>query len=439
MHLHRAKYRAFHFHEGVLNKYVVVSRILDVDTPATKKEESDDHHDFHLTGDLKRVPVGSSVLAINGLCCSKLTVEELRGLLDSLPLPFTMRFSLLPEDPAKNRRQQMKPQPEFSTFTFRQEGPFGLRLRARPLATCGVIVVGFTAKSDGTKCPAELSGKIRIGQLLMKVNNVDLRFKTLSEVLAVLRELKSRPVTMQFATSPDAVIKLRDWPPMIEMEDASSFACDDEDDPPSTGRKYVVLSAFARVPSYAQRTHLVEKGDVLLQVNDTPLTGPDYGNFAEIMEALREIASKKEPMRCTFVSREDYIAVRKLLQQQRRSDSKRIEAPSSVVAIKNKSRVMRAKLKARRSRRPAMDPLPRPSTRTASTFCRPSQRKKSFSRKPHSAFCLATGKTRRSTFERSSRAQVQQRRRVCSAQDRRYSRCVDTLFLANPPLASSRR
>ncbi|EGZ10318.1 hypothetical protein PHYSODRAFT_523112 [Phytophthora sojae] len=312
----------FTFTKGVLNKYVVVSRILDVDTPATKKEESDDHHDFHLTGDLKRVPVGSSVLAINGLCCSKLTVEELRGLLDSLPLPFTMRFSLLPEDPAKNRRQQMKPQPEFSTFTFRQEGPFGLRLRARPLATCGVIVVGFTAKSDGTKCPAELSGKIRIGQLLMKVNNVDLRFKTLSEVLAVLRELKSRPVTMQFATSPDAVIKLRDWPPMIEMEDASSFACDDEDDPPSTGRKYVVLSAFARVPSYAQRTHLVEKGDVLLQVNDTPLTGPDYGNFAEIMEALREIASKKEPMRCTFVSREDYIAVRKLLQQQRRSDSK---------------------------------------------------------------------------------------------------------------------
>ncbi|KAE9333167.1 hypothetical protein PF008_g14591 [Phytophthora fragariae] len=311
----------FTFAKGVLNKYVVVSRILDVDTPTTKKDEPDDHHDFHLTGDLKRVPVGSSVLAINGLCCSKLTVEELRGLLDTLSLPFTMRFSLLPEDPAKNRRQQMKPQPEFTTFTFRQEGPFGLRLRARPLASCGVIVVGFSAKPDGSKCPAELSGKIRVGQLLTKVNNIDLRFKTLSEVLTVLRDLKSRPVTMQFAASPDAIIKLRDWPPMIEMEDASSFACDEDDDP-STGRKYVVLLAFARVPSFAQRTHLVEKGDVLLQVNDTPLTGPDHGNFADIMETLRGIASKKEPMRCIFVSREDYIAIRKLLQQQRLSDSK---------------------------------------------------------------------------------------------------------------------
>ncbi|KAG3047576.1 hypothetical protein JG687_00013409 [Phytophthora cactorum] len=310
----------FTFAKGVLNKYVVVSRILDVDASSSNQNESDDSHDFHLTGDLKRVPVGSSVLAINGSCCSKLTVEELRGLLETLPLPFTMRFSLLPEDPAKNRRQQMRPQPEFTTFTFRQDGPFGLRLRARPLASCGVIVVGFTALKDGKKCPAELSGKIRVGQLLTKVNNEDLRFKTLSEVLAVLRDLKSRPVTMQFASSPDAIIKLRDWPPMIELEDASSFACD-EDDPPSTGRKYVVLSAFARVPSFAQRTHLVEKGDVLLRVNDTPLIGPDYASFADIMETLRAIAIKKEPMRAMFVSREHYIAMRTQLQQRRLSNS----------------------------------------------------------------------------------------------------------------------
>uniref|UniRef100_H3H059 PDZ domain-containing protein n=1 Tax=Phytophthora ramorum TaxID=164328 RepID=H3H059_PHYRM len=311
----------FTFSKGVLNKYVVVSKILDVQASSTNTE-SDDNQDFHLAGDLKRVPVGSSVLAINGLCCSKLTVEELRALLETLPLPFTMRFSLLPEDPAKNRRLQMRPQPEFTTFTFRQEGPFGLRLRARPLASCGVIVVGFTAsKSDGKKCPAELSGKIRVGQLLTKVNAVDLRFKTLSEVLAVLRDLKTRPVTMQFAASPDAIIKLRDWPPMIELEDASSFACD-EDDPPSEGRKYVVLSAFARVPSFAQRSHLVEKGDVLLRVNGVSLTFPDYNNFTDIMEALRDVASKKEPMQAAFVSRETYVSIRKQLQQRRLSDSK---------------------------------------------------------------------------------------------------------------------
>ncbi|RLN92063.1 hypothetical protein BBJ28_00009761 [Nothophytophthora sp. Chile5] len=304
----------FSFTKGVLNKYVVVSRVLEMETAADNSNDND----FHLTGDLKRVPVGSSVLALNGLCCSKLTLEELKALLTTVPLPFTMRFSLMPEDPAKNRQQRMIPRPELVSFTFRQDGPFGLRLRARPLASCGVIVVGFSAPStpDGKKSAAELSGKIRVGQLVTKINSVDLRSKTLSEVLNILRDTKARPATMQFATSPDAIIKVREWPPMVELEDASSFAsCSDEDDQAPDGRKYVVLSAFARVPSFAQRTHLVEKGDVLLQVNDKPLTAPHYTSFAAIMEALRRIASKKKPMHAVFVAREQYLAIRTQLQQ----------------------------------------------------------------------------------------------------------------------------
>ncbi|CEG41190.1 PDZ domain [Plasmopara halstedii] len=307
----------FRFSKGVLNKYIFVSRI---DALATNTQEQDDNRNTLLTNDLKRISVGSSVLAINGLCCSKLTVEELKSLLETLPLPFTMRFSLLPEDLARNRRQQIRPQPELTTFTFRQNGPFGLRLRARPLATCGVIVVGFTSLKDGKKCPAEESGKVRIGQLLIKVNKEDMRFKTLSEVLSVLRDLISRPVTMQFASSPDAIIKLRDWPPLIEMEDESSLECD-EDDPPSTGRNYVVLSAFTRVPSFAQKSRTVKKGDVLIQVNNILLTGPGYTGFVDIMETLRSIVNKKEPVRAVFVGREDYVAIRKRLLQQRLSVS----------------------------------------------------------------------------------------------------------------------
>ncbi|RLN14835.1 hypothetical protein BBJ28_00010675 [Nothophytophthora sp. Chile5] len=304
----------FSFSKGVLNKYVVVSRVLEMETAV---DNSNDNN-FHLIGDLKRVPVGSSVLALNGLCCSKLTLEELKALLTTVPLPFTMRFSLMPEDPAKNRQQRMIPRPELVSYTFRQDGPFGLRLRARPLASCGVIVVGFSAPStpDGKKSAAELSGKIRVGQLVTKINSVDLRSKTLSEVLNILRDTKSRPATMQFATSPDAIIKVREWPPMVELEDASSFAsCSDEDDQAPDGRKYVVLSAFTRVPSFAQRTHLVEKGDVLVQVNGKPLTAPHYTSFAAIMEALRRIANKKKPMHAVFVAREQYLAIRTQLQQ----------------------------------------------------------------------------------------------------------------------------
>uniref|UniRef100_M4BQN0 PDZ domain-containing protein n=1 Tax=Hyaloperonospora arabidopsidis (strain Emoy2) TaxID=559515 RepID=M4BQN0_HYAAE len=311
----------FSLTKGVLNKYVVVSNILIVEMSSVKKEESDTSHDIPFTEDVKRVPVGSSVLAINGMCCRELTVEELRELLETLPVPFTMRFSLLPEDVANNRCRQMRPHPEYTVFTFRQEGPFGLRLRARPLAPCGAIVVGFTsAEADGKKCPAELSGKIRVGHLLMKVNNVDLRSKTLSEVLVVLRDLKSRPVTMQFATSPDAIIRLRDWPPMIEMEGISSLTCDD--DQPSNSKQYVVLSAFARIPSFAQRTHLVQKGDILLYANDTMLTGPEYTSYADIMEALRVIVSQKEPIRAKFANREHFAVIREKLQDRRLLDSR---------------------------------------------------------------------------------------------------------------------
>ncbi|CAI5709925.1 unnamed protein product [Hyaloperonospora brassicae] len=310
----------FRFTKGVLNKFVVVSNVLDVEVPVTNGKESDTSHDKALAQDVKRVLVGSSVLAINGLCCRELTVEELGELLETLRVPFTMRFSLLPEDTAKNRCRQMRAQPEFTVFTFRCEGPFGLRLRARPLAASGAIVVGFAAtQPDGKKCPAELSGKIRVGQLLTKVNNVDLRSKTLPEVLAILRDLKSRPATMQFATSPDAIIQLRDWPPMIEIEDASSLTC--EDDMSSSSRQHVVVSAFARIPSFAQRTHVVQKGDILLYANDVLLTGPDYPSYADIMRALRVITSQQEPIRVKFVKREYFAAIRNELQRRHFSDS----------------------------------------------------------------------------------------------------------------------
>ncbi|POM59324.1 hypothetical protein PHPALM_31963 [Phytophthora palmivora] len=59
-----------------------------------------------------------------------------------------------------------------------------------------------------------------------------------------------------------------------------------------------------------------------MRVNDIPLTGPSYTSFSDIMEALRDIANKKEPMRTVFVSREQYIAIRQQLQQRGLSNSK---------------------------------------------------------------------------------------------------------------------
>uniref|UniRef100_K3XBA8 PDZ domain-containing protein n=1 Tax=Globisporangium ultimum (strain ATCC 200006 / CBS 805.95 / DAOM BR144) TaxID=431595 RepID=K3XBA8_GLOUD len=283
----------FTFAKGVLHKHVVItSRIADVsDTNAA---------------DLMRVPVGASVLAVNGLACNKLNLDEFKAILEKLATPFTMRFSLVVEDTGMNRLQRVVPRQQSVSVTFKQDGPFGFRLRSRPLSPFGSIVVGFTEPSaDGKKSAAELSGKIQAGQLLLKVNDIDLRFKSLQETLQILKETTRRPATLHFAPSPDGIIKLRDWPPMIEMELSDEEAAD--------GRNYCVVSAFARVPSFAQKSHRVQKGDVLLRVNDVSMLTPIYeqNNFATIMETLKQISDAKQPMHAVFVSSEQYTDLRR--------------------------------------------------------------------------------------------------------------------------------
>ncbi|TYZ67630.1 hypothetical protein PybrP1_011407 [[Pythium] brassicae (nom. inval.)] len=283
----------FAFAKAVLNKHVVVSRVLD---PAAAGA---------LDSELQRVPVGASVVAINGLACHKLTLDEFKALLETtLPVPFTLRFSLAPEDMALNRLQRVVPRPPTATVVFKQEGPFGFRLRSRPLAPFGAIVVGFTEPgADGRRSPAELSGKIAPGQVLTRVNDTDLRFKTLREILQVLKETTRRPATLHFAPSPDGVVTLRDWPPMVELEPSDEDAAD--------GRNYCVLSAFVRVPSFAQKSRAVQRGDVLVRVNDTSMVAPSHApGFAAIMATLKRISDETTPMRALFVTREQYDEMR---------------------------------------------------------------------------------------------------------------------------------
>lgn len=286
----------FVFARGVLNKYVVVSRILDLEMSNGGANAAD----------LLKVPVGSSALAINGFSCSKLTLGEFNDLLQTLPLPYNVRFTLAAEDPARTRQQRVVPRPEVFSVVFRQEGPFGLRLRNRPLSLYGAIVLGFTASGD-TKSAAEQSGKIQPGQLLTRMNDTDLRFKKLPEILTILKAATKRPVTLHFASSPDGIVKVRHWPPMIELEVSDEEAAD--------GRNYVVISAFSRVPSFAQKSHVVHLGDVLLSVNGMPMHVPHQSGFAAIMETLRRIAETKQPMHAIFVNREQYLAHRTQLLQ----------------------------------------------------------------------------------------------------------------------------
>ncbi|TMW67657.1 hypothetical protein Poli38472_011277 [Pythium oligandrum] len=278
----------FTFAKGVLNRYVVVGRVLEMD--ATDP----------VTQDLLQVPLGSGVLAINGLACNKLTLDEFNGVLETIPEPFTLRLSLVPDDTSKNRTQRPIARPQFCSVTFKQSGPFGLRLRNRPLSPFGAIVLGFAETADKKKSPAELSGKVQPGHLLLKINDIDLRFKKLPEILEILKETKRRPATMHFAASPDGIIKLREWPPMLELEPSDEDTTD--------GRQYVSISAFTRIPSFAQKIRVVERGDILWKMNGEVMTVPTQPSFEAIMDKLKALVDAKEPMRAVFVPREEYAA-----------------------------------------------------------------------------------------------------------------------------------
>jgi hypothetical protein len=250
---------------------------------------------------LYQIPVGASLVAVNGLACSKITLDETKELFDILPRPLTLRFSTSMEDArlsSHSGTQRVLSSPEYISVTFHEKS-FGLKLRSRPLAKFGAIVIGFIDASDGKKGPAELSGKIQLGNILLRVNGIDLRFLQLPEILGIIKEAK-RPATLVLAASPDGIVRLKNWPPMIELENS-----DIEQD----GSSFAVISSFVRVPSYAQKCRLVDRGDVLVSINGMSMLSPEHKNFESIMETLRNVVAEGKPLDAVFVSREEFNTV----------------------------------------------------------------------------------------------------------------------------------
>nr|CCA17084.1 conserved hypothetical protein [Albugo laibachii Nc14] len=341
----------FTFNKGVLHRHVHVSgyRAADLDLKVTPESMFVALTSKTSSAGAKQIGIGARLLAINGLSCAKLSVPELRTVLQSLAGGLTMRFSKEPEDVTKalQTRQKLHEQrlaqiqPQIVEVVLSEEGPFGILLRERPLAKYGVIVVGF---ADGpSKTQAEQSGRIKPGMILIKVNEIDLRFYKLPELLEILRAIIARPATLQFASTPDIVVTLRNWPPMIELEleeEADEDHDDDESESASSEKStesleksadaneeessllvlkadmreksnlfqnYVTIAGFQRAPSQAQKCRLLEVGDVLISVNGTPLTAPFQESFASILSSLREIVTSKQPMHAIFVSKAEFL------------------------------------------------------------------------------------------------------------------------------------
>ncbi|KAF0692614.1 Aste57867_16317 [Aphanomyces stellatus] len=243
--------------------------------------------------ELYSIPVHSTIVGINGLSCAKLTSNEVKKLLAELPAPICLRFATaVPDD-----EFQVKPRRKLRTFDVEfGDGPLGLKLRARPLATKGVIVAGFIPdrSTSGDPLPpmgqAEASGQIRPGHILLRANGIDLRTIEFAEA-CVLETLKTlpRPATLMFSTSPDGIVPLTDWPPLVELDHKD---IGDE--------SVVVVTGFARLPSFAKNSKQVAEDDQLVSINGTNVSKMAY---EKVMDLLRK-AMESPPYRVGFCKKD---------------------------------------------------------------------------------------------------------------------------------------
>ncbi|KAH9132457.1 hypothetical protein LEN26_007414 [Aphanomyces euteiches] len=242
--------------------------------------------------ELQCIPLHSTIVGINGLSCMKLSTNEVRKLLKELPAPIKLRFAAaVPEDDF-----QVKPRRRLRTFEVKfGEGSLGLKLRSRPLARKGVIVAGFIPDRSASEEPlpemgqAEASGQIRPGQLLLRANGIDVSSMSFNEVLETLKNLP-RPAVLTFSTSPDGIVSLKDWPPLIELDHKE---IGDE--------TYVVVTGFSRLPSHAKNSKQVAEDDKVVAVNGHNVSKLHY---KKIMTLLRK-AMESPPYTVGFCKKDN--------------------------------------------------------------------------------------------------------------------------------------
>ena len=164
-----------------------------------------------------QITPGARILGLNGLTVDELTVQEVRKLLQCCSRPMKIRLIRGDRELFKKKRIALT-HVEFGT------GPLGLKLLPRPLAEQGAVVAGFLKLPEGKIGAGEKSGKVVIGQLVLRVNDVDVLNLPFKQVIEKIKEA-SRPLTMRFADNSDGVIKLNVWPPDLELVRQKDHVC----------------------------------------------------------------------------------------------------------------------------------------------------------------------------------------------------------------------
>jgi hypothetical protein len=176
-----------------------------------------------------------------------------------------------------------------------EKGALGLRLDSTGNAAYA-CVVGFSKMTDGTMGPAEKTGKIKMGQMLIAVNGRMVDELSQSEVVRAMR--LTRPLTMRFRQGAASATKKNEY--TVEFgEGALGLKVQ-----PRPQGKAAVVSGFREGPNgekmAAEACQKIKVGDVMVGINGTSLKDKDF----EATMGLFKSATR--PIKLSFLYNSDF-------------------------------------------------------------------------------------------------------------------------------------
>lgn len=217
--------------------------------------------------------VGGVFVGINQFDITKIPIARTLRLIKIMPRPLTLTIRL-PVSMTPRSSGAVLPSPTTPLSTIRlsfEQQALGIRFRPSLLLPETLAITSLPRSETGEILPAEASGKVKVGQLLVGVNDIIITGLPISQVAQLLKS-PERPMTLTLCENPDVEFTFP------EGENVDIVVAPFE--------KHVVVTSFLATMSPLQETGQVQLGDLLYSLNGFVFPSPNgYMSDIEVIKS----------------------------------------------------------------------------------------------------------------------------------------------------------
>ncbi len=239
-----------------------------------------------------QIHLGHEIVAINNKSIEGLTRDEAYSLLTrTMSRPITLRFRCMKaplqkkDTGTRSKRENSTSKRAFKLGSFSvmfHEGPVGLLVK--PLSDTNQLpaITGFGKNSDGSMRPAELCGKLSVGNLLIAVNGQKLQGKTFNEAVAIFKDGCTKfPLNCTFVEGCDVSIPFESVPPAINLA-----ACNG----------HTIVTGFQPIPGPAELSKDISANDLIVKIGNVEVF-KELWQYSKVIDLIKRSA---RPLTITF-------------------------------------------------------------------------------------------------------------------------------------------